>query len=219
MSTAGPSGRAVVVVLLCLLTGAAAGCGVGLDDRPRSIEQPQSTSTTVPLPVTGVVDSTLYFVRDGMLMPVLQEVPDASIASDVTALIKPGTEVGQRYGLTSSFPSGTKVLGVEQSGSRVTVDLSSDFDNVVGLARQQAIGQMVLTVTEHDSIRSLAFEVDGRPLPVSSPARGDRLDVTACDYATLLATPDQALDAGLPAAAIQRLEDRNDDLRSCASGG
>lgn len=211
-----PSPRRLLLAAVAgLATMWSASCGIGLDEQPRAIEQPQRTSTTVESPVAGVVDSTLYFVGDGMLMPVLQEVPDASIASDIAALVKPDAAASQRYGLTSSFPAGTKVLGVEQSGSRVTVDLSQEFDNVVGLARQQAIGQMVLTVTQHDSIRSLSFDVNGRPLSVASPARGDRLDVNACDYSTLLATPDQALDAGLPAAAIQQLEARYDELRAC----
>ena len=92
------------------------------------------------------------------------------------------------------------------------VNLSSEFENVVGPKRQEAIAQLVMTATEFPDITSLRFKVNDKTLQVTSPTRGDTTTVTACDFALLLPTAEQADGSQLPAAAIERLNLRRQDL-------
>ena len=92
------------------------------------------------------------------------------------------------------------------------VDLSKEFENVVGPSRQQAIAQMVLTATEFPEVRSLRFLVDGKPVQVTSPTRGDTTTVTDCDYRSLLPTADEVAKADLDAATTERLNLRRESL-------
>jgi hypothetical protein len=196
---------AVVVVL-------AAGCGVGFDDEPRAVQQESTTTTSPSTPSAGRVSAVLYYVREGALMPVQQELPDRSAFTVLSTLMQPPDAAATSVGLSTSIPAGTELLGTRRSNGRVTVDLSSAFDNVVGLSRQQAIGQMVMSATQASGVDTMAFEVDGRTITVSSPLRGDRTDVDECDFASLLAAPQDAIAAGLPEQAVNQLIDRRVEL-------
>ena len=196
------SRRAVRLVTAAVLVGdravgARARCGVGFDDEPRALQEEASTTTVASSPSVGRLTTVLYYVREGALVPVEQELPDRSPATLLTALVPAAPPTRHRAGHLAS-PPGTELLGTRRDGDRLTVDLSSEFDNVVGLSRQQAIGQMVLTVTEQDAVERLEFQVDGKTITVSSPLRGDTTVVDACDFAALLASPDDVADAGLP---------------------
>ena len=61
----------------------------------------------------------------------------------------------------SQIPKGTKVVSAEQTGDVVAVDLSHEFENVIGSSRQQAIGQFVFTATELVGVNELEFTVSG----------------------------------------------------------
>jgi hypothetical protein len=111
-------------------------------------------------------------------------------------------------GLGSSIPTGTRLQGLQTDGTTLSVDLSDDFENVVGTARQQAIGQMVLTATEFAGVQDVRFLVDGKPLQVTSPTRGDTTTVGACDYESLLPTTEDAKEADLDAGTAERLAAR-----------
>jgi hypothetical protein len=158
------------------------------------------------------VSAVLYYVREGALMPVQQELPDRSAFTVLSTLMQPPDAAATSVGLSTSIPAGTELLGTRRSNGRVTVDLSSAFDNVVGLSRQQAIGQMVMSATQASGVDTMAFEVDGRTITVSSPLRGDRTDVDECDFASLLAAPQDAIAAGLPEQAVNQLIDRRVEL-------
>ena len=99
-----------------------------------------------------------------------------------------------------------------RDGRRLTINLSAAFDNVVGLSRQQAIGQIVLTATERNEYDSIEFQVEGEAILVSSPLRGDTPTVTACDFAPLLATADDAEHADLSSEMTDVLDTRRDEL-------
>lgn len=198
---------ALVALAVVALLGTV-GCGVGFDDEPRSLQSEASTTTIADSPTEGRLAAVLYYVREGALLPVLEDLPDRTPSTLLSALATPPVA----NGLGTSIPAGTEVLGTARDGDRLTVDLSSEFDNVVGLSRQQAIGQMVLTVTEQGSVDQLEFQVDGETLTVSSPLRGDTTVVTACDFAALLASPDDAASAGLSAEAISDLDERRTEL-------
>lgn len=203
-------------VLALVLTLVVAACGVGVDDEPRAIEE-EATTTTVPAsPSVGSLRTVLYFVREGSLIPIEQELPDRSPATLLSALAQPPR--GSATVLGTSLPAGTELLGASREGDRLEVDLSSQFDNVVGLSRQQAIGQMVLSVTEQGGIETVEFAVDGETLVVSSPRRGDTTEVGECDYAALLASPDDLVGVQLPPESIPDLERRRAQLIETCDG-
>jgi hypothetical protein len=205
---------AAALVVLAALAGAA-GCGVGFDDEPRALQSEASTTTVVDSQEEGRLAAVLYYVREGALLPTQEDLPDRTPSTLLSALTTPPAT----NGLGTSIPAGTEVLGTTRDGELLIVDLSSEFDNVVGLSRQQAIGQMVLTVTQQGSVEQLEFQVDGETLTVSSPLRGDTTVVTACDFAALLASPDEALAADLPAATLAELEARRAELADTCEPG
>lgn len=200
---------ALVAAALVLVT---VGCGVGFDDEPRAVQQESTTTTSPSTPSAGRVSAVLYYVREGALMPVQQELPDRSAFTVLSALVQPPDAAATAVGLSTSIPAGTELLGTRRADGRVTVDLSSAFDNVVGLSRQQAIGQMVMSATQASGVDTMAFEVDGQTVTVSSPLRGDRTDVDECDFASLLAAPQDAIAAGLPEEAVNQLIERRVEL-------
>ena len=211
---AGDTRLAMALVTVASLLGAA--CGVGVDDQPRAIQEEASTTTIDASPSVGSLGTVLYFVREGSLIPVEQELPDRSPTSLLSALAQPPRE--DAAGLGTSIPAGTEVLGATRDGDRLVVDLSAEFGNVVGLSRQQAIGQMVLSVTEQGGIDTVEFTVDGETLVVSSPRRGDTTEVGECDFASLLASPDDLTDAGLSETSLDDLQQRRDVLTDRCDG-
>lgn len=203
-------------VALAALTSVLGACGIGVDDEPRAIQEEASTTTVAASPSVGSLGTVVYFVREGSLIPVEQELPDRSPSSLLSALAQPPR--GTSAGLGTSVPAGTEVLGATRDGDRLVVDLSAEFGNVVGLSRQQAIGQMVLSVTEQGPIDTVEFTVDGATLVVSSPQRGDTTEVGECDFAALLASPDDLRDVDLPARSIEDLERRRSVLAETCDG-
>lgn len=211
-----PTFRATCAALTVALIAVTAACGVGLDEEPRALQAPATTTTISATPSTGRFEAVLYYVREATLLPEIQELPDRGLQSILTALLQPPAPATQISGLGTSIPSGTTLLSTQRSDGRLTIDLSAAFDNVVGLSRQQAIGQMVLTATETADLDSIVFEVEGSAITVSSPTRGDRTVVDACDFASLLATPEDAATAGLPTDSIEVLAERRAELdRQC----
>lgn len=201
---------AAVGVLVAVVLAAA--CGVGVDDQPRALPLTETTTTTATSPSSGRFTSVLYLLREGKLMPLIRELPDPSLETTLVALLRPPRSDQGPSLLSTSIPSGTELLGVQRRNGRVVVDLSADFDNVVGLSRQQAIAQMVMTITEQAPDDPVEFQVEGETITVSSPSRGDVSAVGQCDFASLLASLDEAITAGLPAPALIELDARQGEL-------
>lgn len=199
--------RAIAVaVVSTVLIGA---CGIGLDEKPRTLEAEASTTTVAESPSAGQLNTVLYYVRDGRLVPVDRELPDRTASTIISSLSQSPTP--SIPGVGTSLPPGTRVLGTARGGDHLVVDLSRDFDTVVGLARQQAVGQMVMSVTR-GPIDNVEFQVDGRPLTVSSPRRGDTTVVGQCDFAELLADPTTSAAEGLSASSVHELAKRREAL-------
>ncbi len=189
-------------------------CGVGVDSGPRVLQSSSSTSTTPAGPTAGRVTSVLYYVNDGSLVPQVSELTDRNLPTVLEAALLPPKAGSEVDGTITSIPPGTRLLSVKEAGDTLTLNLSSEFDNVVGLSRQQAIGQLVLTATERSGAKNLEFEINGDPIQISTPARGDSGTVTACDFAPLLATEDDARSSGLEPATERILEARRASLES-----
>lgn len=187
-------------------------CGIGVDDEPRALDVTSTTSTSTTSLSPGPANALLYYVQDGALMPIDRELPNRSLRTVLESLLQGPTEFIK--GLGTSIPSGTELLSVRQEGRNATIDLSSAFDNVVGVSRQQAIGQMVMTVTGVANAGTVEFEVSGKPITVSSPERGDSSAVGPCDFNRLLATDEDATEAHLPEPVADQLRFRREALNA-----
>jgi hypothetical protein len=207
-----PFPTALAATLAALGVLSCTGCGLGVDSEPRALQVPSTTTTTTPAPSTGQVTSILYYVNEGKLVPVATELPDRELTTVLEALLQPASTSLSPSGTLSSIPAGTELLGLERSDRRLSINLSPAFDNVVGLSRQQAIGQMVLTVTERNDLDAIEFRVDGEPIQVASPVQGDTRAVSDCDFVPLLATSGDADDAGLSSEMTEVLSARSDEL-------
>ncbi len=193
-----------------------AACGVSVDEAPRALNLPETTTTISPTPSTGPFETVLYYVAEGELLPVVRDLPDRTLETILTALLDP--PAGTPAGLGTSIPSGTTLRGLQRDRRTISVNLSESFANVVGQSRQQAIGQIVLTVTELSDIRRVVFLIEGEAISVSSPVRGDSEYVGACDFLPMLSSVGEAVDRyeNIPTAALIELIDRTDELeRDC----
>ena len=209
-----PLARAVSVALICAV-GAATSCGIGTDEGPRDLAASSATSTSTT-EVTGAGDKTaqavLYFVQGEKLVPIRRAVQARTDQGVLDSLLQsPTAEEGPQ--LSSSIPSGTRLLRLSQGGTLLSVDLSKEFNDVVGPRRQQAVGQIVLSETELEGVEELAFSIDGKPFKVTT-SRGDVDVVSACDYASMLADP-SAEDVELTTGQITLLELTKDGLEKC----
>jgi len=184
---------AVATMLAVITVLAAAGCGISSDDSPRDLAASTSTSTTVPQGTQGNAPAVLYFVQGKFLVPITRSLPERTEQAILESLLKaPTPQDGAN--LSSSIPAGTELLRLQREGTLLRVDLSKEFEGVVGPDRQQAVAQMVLSETGKadsgdDGVQRLTFSIDGDPFKVTSPSRGDVSEVTSCDFTSLLAEP------------------------------
>ncbi|HPU39618.1 MAG TPA: hypothetical protein PLS63_08600, partial [Microthrixaceae bacterium] len=58
------------------------------------------------------------------------------------------------------------------------------------------------------NVSRVRFKVDGKPVQVATPTRGDATTVTACDYASLLGDPAELAKSGLSNLSMQQLDER-----------
>ncbi|NLA34253.1 MAG: GerMN domain-containing protein [Actinobacteria bacterium] len=163
-----------------------AACGIPLDDAPRAIEIPSTTAADEPDSTTASADGTvfMYYLSDNLLTAVETEGGDQTPAQVLASLFA-GVPEGARTNVSTQIPAGTDLLGTVLSGGSLTIDVSSEFDNLVGSGRTLALAQIVMTVTELDEVRSVSLRIDGVDVPIYSPEAGDTTTVTDCDYRSL----------------------------------
>lgn len=102
------------------------------------------------------------------LVPVLREVPEtrAVATAAITALLEgPTPDEAATSPITSAIPDGSQLNGVSIEDGVATVDLSNDFEagNDDG-SQIGRLGQVVYTLTQFPTVRSVAFRIDGRPV-------------------------------------------------------
>lgn len=195
------------------------GCGIGTDDQPRALPVSTSTTTTAPATADSANDraaAVLWLISGSDVVPVSARLPDRELGTVFSELLAPGSAT--LGALASSIPSGTQLRKLSLDQGVLDINLSSEFQNLAGPARQQAIAQMVLTATEATGVESVEFSVENQPIRVSSPTRGDVTTVTACDFESLLPTAEQAGTKRLSPATVQLLDARRGQLdQRCAN--
>ena len=138
------------------------------------------------------------------LVAVLREVPATqSVATAaITALLAGPTSGESGRSISTAIPDGSKLLGIGITNGVATIDLSSEFESGGGSASVQGrLGQVVYTLTQFPSIKSVMFQIEGKSAEIFS-GEGVVLDkpVTRADYVALL--PDIWVDRPAFNAAI-----------------
>jgi len=140
------------------------------------IPSPDATPAASP---SGTTIVRAYFmlggpIRSAGLVPVLREIPatKAVARAAMNALLDGpnGTERGASPAISSTIPVGTELLGLSIDEGVATVDLSDAFEPGGDLeSRVGRIGQVVYTLTQFPTIKSVAFRVEGRPVTAFGP--------------------------------------------------
>lgn len=90
----------------------------------------------------------------------------ATRAEQAVATLAAGPTASEKArGLASAVPSGTRVLHARLDGSKLTIDLSTAFEQGGGSATMVGrLNQLFYTLTAPSDVASVALEIDGRPV-------------------------------------------------------
>jgi germination protein M len=184
-------------------------------DEPSSEPSDAPSASPVPASVgpsaapTGTTIVRTYFWLGGLpgsegLVATLREIPGTKgVATAAVNQLLAGPTSGEAgRSITSAIPDGSKLLGLSIEGGVATVDLSSEFESGGGSASVLTrLGQMVYTLTQFPTVKSVVFEIEGVRKTVFS-SEGVSLDkpATRADFVQLL--PDIWVDRPAFNAAI-----------------
>jgi germination protein M len=145
---------------------------------PGSTENPVESpvATTGPTTTTGSTTVRAYFVLGSFvdnagLVPVLREIPKTQAvgAAAMQALLDGpnDNELGARPAMYTNIPDGTRFLGLTIANGTATVNLSKEFESGGGSASALGrLAQVVYTLTQFPTIKSVSFQIDGVPKTV-----------------------------------------------------
>lgn len=164
--------RACVVPVTLLALVAATGCGIEPEASPRDLpddEQELNVREPVADPsATGA--SRVYFVGPGegrLLRSVQREA--ASEQELIEILLQGPTEQETQAQYDTSIPATTELLDATTLARVLTVNLTSDVEELDTQALIQAIAQIVYTAAEWDTVDSVQIEIDGQRLSAPTP--------------------------------------------------
>jgi hypothetical protein len=156
---------------------------------------PGSTSSPKPTSAAGTALVRAYFLLDGApgsagLVAVLRTVPATkAVATAAVNAALAGPIAGETSrSITTAIPNGSQLLDLTIAGGVATVNLSSEFESGGGSASVlMRLGQVVYTVTQFPSVKSVLFQIEGRTASAFS-SEGVVLDkpVGRADYVQLL---------------------------------
>jgi germination protein M len=136
-----------------------------------------------------------YFWLGGLpgsegLVAVLREIPGTKTVATaaVNALLTGPTTAETGRSISTAIPAGSQLLGLTIENGVATVDLSSEFESGGGSASVLTrLGQMVYTLTQFPTVKSVVFQVEGVTKTTFS-SEGVVLDkpATRADYVALL---------------------------------
>ncbi len=162
-----------MAVALLFLSACGNGEGNTADSSTTASAEPnESTTTASSIPdSTGEsgdgIPVTIYFTRDGKVSPAGRSATSSdTVARDaLTALLgsPDAQEVG--WGLGTTIPEGTSLLGVEIADGVGTVDLSGEFEAAGdSLSISLRTAQVVFTLTQFPTVDRVAVEIEGEPV-------------------------------------------------------
>lgn len=170
--------------------GASPAPGPSTAGAPVSTPGPTGSSTgPSPVPSGAGLAYQVWFTRHGALfVSSRSQTPTLAVArAALTATLSGANTAEAAAGVKSAIPSGTRLLGLSISSGRATVDLSKAYGSRGGSAHPLRPAQIVYTLTQFSSVRSVAVQQEGAPAVVTN-GRGVVLHrpVTRKDYANLL---------------------------------
>lgn len=159
------------MVLAVLLVALLASCGSsgGSGSPSATGSAPTASGSPSASPSAGTPTGVLvYLVRGEKLGAggVTVTPVDAAVArAAVEALLAGPDAAATSGGLTTTIPTGTRLLDLAVHGSVATVDLSGAFTTGGGsLSMQLRVAQVVYTLTQFSGISTVAFRIDGVPV-------------------------------------------------------
>jgi germination protein M len=167
------------------------GCGSDRAVSPAPAPQAGSSSgQEVTDPAPSSVSFETWFAQGGHLAPVprTHETTPRVAAAAIESLLAGPTQSERASDFATSVPAGTRLLGISIDRGIATVDLTSEYQSGGGaLSMQLRLGQVVYTLTQFPTIKTVRFRLDGKPVSVFS-SEGIVLDhaVGRSDYADLL---------------------------------
>jgi germination protein M len=147
-------------------------------DEPSSpATSPSATPTTKP---SGTSIVRTYFWLGGPegsagIVATLREVPGtkAVATAALNALLAGPTATETKHEISTAIPDGTQLLGLSVESGEATVNLSSEFESGGDAsAVQTRLGQVVYTLTQFPSVKSVVVQVEGVP-PAKALGRAD----------------------------------------------
>ena len=137
---------------------------------PSSSPSGSPAETPRPTPASGdTIVIRAYYVLDGDvgvegLVPTLWEVPETTaVARASMETLLRGEILADYDRLATAIPAGTRLLGLSIKNGVATVDLSREFESGGGSASSfRRLGQVVYTLTQFSTVRSVLFQVEGR---------------------------------------------------------
>ena len=180
-------------LLVGLLIGALAGCGVPRDDEPRALdprEAPFRLFEDAAPTAEGEGRVALYFVRGELVVLQTRAVERSTSIDELLDLLLEGPTPEQvAEGTRSALPTTFSVEQVEVTPGGVAVVTLGGGATQVG-ASPLGFAQVVATLTAPGRARAVRFRLEGEDLPVP---RGDGSLTTEPldrdDYAELLRLP------------------------------
>jgi hypothetical protein len=129
---------------------------------------PDASPSPSSKPSATTIVRTYFWLGGGQgsagLVATLREVPGtkAVATAAVNALLAGPTALESRNVISTAVPDGTQLLGLTIEGGVATVNLSSEFASGGDAnAAQTRIGQVVYTLTQFPSVKSVVVQVEG----------------------------------------------------------
>jgi hypothetical protein len=178
--------RRIALFALGALPLALAACAVPTQSGPSTIAPshvpfnllnpaPPTTTTTQPNASSLVQVSVFYLSPTQQLTAVNRVVViPAALTSVLTALVAGPTSAETANGIGTSIPNNVMVLSAVAQGSVVTVNFNDAFGQITGTSTEQAVSQVVATVTAQVGLSAgVIFEIDGQrtSVPIASGAQ------------------------------------------------
>lgn len=157
----------LAVLMACLLV--LSGCAL-LRPRPAYNPDEPKPSNNQGKPDQDTDDAVVYFIRGEQLGVAARTIPvgqplETQLEKLVEQLLAGPNDVETEFGLTTTIPSGTALLGISIDGKVATVDLSTEYESGGGsLSMLLRVAQIVWTVTQFDGVEQVAFALDGTPV-------------------------------------------------------
>jgi N-acetylneuraminic acid mutarotase len=183
-----------------IVAGCGSGHAVSLGPPPRQTGSTSGSEVTSTLPASASFE--VWFASGERLVAERRAhtaTPRVAAAA-LKALLAGPTRAERASGVATAIPAGTRLLAVSIKGGVAAVNLTSEYQSGGGsLSMQIRLGQVVYTLTQFPTVKTVRFELDGAPVNVFS-SEGIVLDhpVGRSDYKDLAPT-------ALPIAGTWRL--------------